>query len=326
MSPAQDKKPLIPRKWDATQIPSQHGRVAIVTGANSGIGYVTARELARYGAHVVLACRTASKGHAAVQSIQQEISATHRGDVGQVEFMQLDVGSLASVKAFTDDFKAKFNRIDLLINNAGIMGVPYTLTADGYESIFATNHLGHFALTAQLFELLKAGDAPRIVSLSSNLHTSAKVDPEVIVITKAKYKPLTAYGNSKLCNLLFAYELQRRLTAAGHTGVLSVAAHPGTTQTNILAETSKNVNSFSRFFLRVAQSLFCQEVEMGALPTLYAATAPDVRPGEYFGPQGLFSIKGYPRRVESNKKSHSEPLAAKLWSLSETMATRFNVE
>lgn len=330
MTQAQSSQSIVPAKWDARQIPSQFGKIAIVTGANSGIGYVVARELARKGAHVVLACRTAVNGEDAAKRIREEISATYQDEaVGKVEFMQLDVGSLANVRTFANAFRAKFDRLDLLVNNAGIFAVPYALTVDGFESQFATNHLGHFALAAQLFDLLKVSDASRVVSVSSNAHENAKlIGDEVVPMNQATYSAMGAYEISKLSNMLFTHELSRRLEAHGLSNVMAVAAHPGISRTNVIKATAKkNKNWFRRWLWRLFNSLpLFQDPKMGALPTLYAATASNVRTGQYFGPDGFKGLRGFPALATPSKESKSEMAATKLWSLSEYSANiRFHV-
>ncbi|DAZ96511.1 TPA: hypothetical protein N0F65_008062 [Lagenidium giganteum] len=283
----------VPAKWDATQLPDLTGKTAIVTGANSGIGYVTALELAKHGAHVVLACRNPQRGQQAVTKMQQEVGAA--GGKGTLEFMQLDTSSLKSVEEFANQFMGKHSQLHMLINNAGIMAVPHALTVDGFESQFATNHLGHFALTQRLFGVLKQSAPSRIVNVSSMAHKSASFDEEAIMTTADKYNPWTVYSNSKLSNLLFTFELDRRLKAAGVTNVLSVACHPGSTATNLISAPASNNSWMWRQTWKIAQCMpIFQTPEMGALPTLYAAAAPVVAGGDYFGPGAYTGWWGYP--------------------------------
>ncbi|GLE09028.1 hypothetical protein PINS_up020573 [Pythium insidiosum] len=329
-------------KWDASQIPDLHRKLAVVTGANSGIGFETALELARHGAHVVLACRNEARGREAVDKIrqtlqqdnanasseqpqqqQQQQQPRQQQQHGDVEFMQLDVSDLGSVQRFTQAFRASHDRLDLLINNAGIMAVGYATTVDGLESQLATNHLGHFALTAQLFDLLRQSAPSRIVNVSSKLHRSAsKFDEDEIMTPPSKYSPLSVYADSKLANLLFTAELTRRLEASGIEGVTAVACHPGVTATNLIAAPSENNSWFYRLMWKVTALLpIYQSVVMGALPTLYAATAPGVRGGEFYGSDGFDAMWGYPKLEEPSKQAKSLSAALKLWALSEQLTS-----
>ncbi|OLV15606.1 oxidoreductase [Deinococcus marmoris] len=288
--------------WSETDMPDQSGKVAIVTGANSGLGYETARALAQHGATVVMACRNAQKAEAAAG----RILAT--GPRGKVIPMSLDLGDLDSVRAFADDFKGRFERLDLLVNNAGIMVPPQGETAQGFETQFGVNHLGHFALTAQLIDVLNATPDARVVNLSSIAHRFGKIEFDDLNWKGREYKPMPAYGQSKLANLLFTYELQRRLQAAGKTTV-AVAAHPGYAATGLQGEGMNDG----------LMGLIAQTQEMGALPSMYAATAPGVEGGEFFGPSGLAEIAGHPQRVESNARSHDAETARQLWKASEEL-------
>ncbi len=291
------------KKWDATQMPDQSGRVAIVTGANSGIGFETAKGLAEKGAMVVMACRNQAKGESAASSIRQE------KPLGRVQAMTLDLSSLASVRAFVAEFSSKFDRLDLLINNAGVMALPKRLeTADGFEMQFGTNHLGHFALTGLFWDMLVKTPGSRVVNVSSGAHRAGRMAWDDLQ-SKKSYSPFGAYSQSKLANLLFTYELQRRLDRAGIQTV-ATAAHPGWTATNLQAHSG--VAGFLNPF-------FGQKPPMGALPTLYAATAPDVVPNGYYGPDGFLEMKGYPKRTESNTRSHDLEAAKRLWAVSEDL-------
>ncbi|KAF4035509.1 short chain dehydrogenase [Phytophthora infestans] len=214
-----NSRPQVPGNWDASQIPSQKGKVAVITGSNSGIGYETALQLARNGAHVVLACRNEERGREAEASIREALATIP--DAGTVELMQVDVSDLSSVKQFTEEFKKTHNRLNLLINNAGIMGGVYIKTVDGYERQFATNHLGHFALTAHFFDLVKESTPARIINVSSMTHRNATwaFDEDAIMVTnEPKYSQWLNYANTKLCNILFTFELDRRVKAAGLEG------------------------------------------------------------------------------------------------------------
>lgn len=308
-------------KWDATKIPSLVGKIAVVTGCNSGIGFVAALELARHGAFVILACRNEEKGKAAESQILKELEALPENEHGNAQFMQLDVSSLASVKNFAEAFKATYDRLDLLVNNAGIMAVPFALTVDGIESQFATNHLGHFALTAQLFDVLRKSDTARIVNVASLMHWFARMKLDRVVTPEDKYRAIEVYANSKLYNLLFMKELDRRLKAKGITNVQVMACHPGYSSTNLAVAPSTKSNWFMRFWWGIFVRLpLGQAAEMGALPTLYAATSPDAHSGEYFGPDSIMAVYGHPQLEKPINKSDSENHAARLWEESETLA------
>uniref|UniRef100_M4BZS0 Uncharacterized protein n=1 Tax=Hyaloperonospora arabidopsidis (strain Emoy2) TaxID=559515 RepID=M4BZS0_HYAAE len=315
-------QPQVPSNWNATHIPSQKDKVAIVTGANSGIGYCTALELARKGAHVVLACRNRERGLKAETDMRALLESV--SESGTVELMLVDMADLSSVHKFCEEFKKTHNRLDVLVNNAGIVGGAYTKTVDGYELQFATNYLGHFALTAQLFELLKKSEAARIVSVSSFLHRHASLffDEEKIMVTKPEeYGQVAAYTVSKLCNLLFTLELDRRLKAAKITNVVANAAHPGYCDTNIMKKAAQtNSDSWLWWLMfRTVAMVTPQSPEKGALSTLYAATSESATGGGYYGPKYL-ELYGLPARVDSSSLSKSEEAAAKLWSYSEKLA------
>jgi len=301
-------------KWTAKDLPDQSGRIAIVTGANSGLGLITARELARAGAEVVLACRNAEKGEAAVCAIGD--AAPH----ARVTLRPLDLGNLASVREFASRFASEHDRLDLLINNAGVMAAPRRLTDDGFESQFGTNHLAHFALTGLLVDRMTSEGA-RVVTVSSGMHRVGRIRFDDLH-GERKYGRWSAYGQSKLANLLFAFELDRRLRAAG-SPVKSVAAHPGYAATNLQ---SAAVPAHERFFMSITNVVFAQSAEMGALPTLYAAAAPDVEGGAYIGPGGLFEQRGHPARVDSAPASKDEEAARRLWDVSEELTgVRFSI-
>ena len=288
--------------WNADQLPDQTGRVAIVTGSNSGIGFETARVLAEKGATVVMACRNLDKANPKADEVRAGNPS------GTIEVMQLDLSDLESVRAFAEAFRAKHSRLDLLINNAGIMVPPYGKTAQGFETQFGVNHLGHFALTGSLLDLVLNTPGSRIVTVSSVAHLFGKIDFSDLNWENG-YKATAAYGQSKLANLLFTYELQRRLEVAGK-GTLAVAAHPGWTETN-LQKHSKPTEFMNRFF--------AQKPLMGALPTLYAATESDVQGAQYYGPSGFLEMNGPPKRVKSNRRSHDENVAERLWNISEDL-------
>jgi NAD(P)-dependent dehydrogenase (short-subunit alcohol dehydrogenase family) len=292
----------MPTHWTAENIPDLTGKVAIVTGANSGIGYEMARALARKQATVILACRNKDKGEAAVRQIAQEYPAA------KAELMPLDLSDLAAVRRFADEFARHYQRLDLLINSAGIMEIPFGKTADGFELQFGTNHLGHFALTGLLLDLSLHTPQARVVTVSSIMHRFGRIDFDNLN-GEQHYSRRGAYAQSKLANLLFTYELQRRFESAG-VDTIAVAAHPGWTATNL--------QSHSRMY-RTLNLFMAQQPRMGTLPALYAATAPDVHGGEYFGPRGLLEVRGYPTKVQSNGHSHDMAVAARLWAVSETL-------
>ncbi|MGD6745627.1 oxidoreductase [Streptomyces sp. BH106] len=295
--------------WSATDIPDQQGRTAVVTGANTGIGYVTARELARAGAHVVLACRSERRGVAALERLTSEV----RG--AQAEFARLDLGDLASVRGFAE---AREDRpLDLLVNNAGVMALPYGRTADGFETQFGVNHLGHFALTGLLLPGLLAAPAPRVVSVSSALHALANIDIADLN-SERKYGRWVAYGRSKTANLLFVHELARRVEAAG-AGLVVAAAHPGYAATELQARSAQmeGRRGMERFF-EVGNRFFGQPAATGALPTLRAATAPDVRPDDFYGPR-LAMWRGAPTKSWRASWTVNDAAGERLWAASEQL-------
>ena len=298
-------------QWTAANMPNLAGRVAVVTGANSGIGLEAARELARKGAHVILAARSEQKGSEAVAALREELPAA------KVELRLLDLADLGAVRAFAAAYRRDFSTLDLLVNNAGVMAIPYRKTVDGLEMQLGTNHFGHFALTGLLLESLLAAPAARIVTVSSGAHRTGKMDFGNLNWENGGYNTWRAYGRSKLANLLFAFELQRRLTQTGARAI-SVAAHPGYTATNLQAVGPRMENSaWKEAVMRSMNAMVAQPGPMGALPTLYAATAPDVQGGDYIGPDGLMEMRGYPRRVKATAAANSEADAAKLWARSE---------
>ena len=293
------------RKWSAGDVGDQTGRVAIVTGANRGIGLPTAEELSRRGARVVMACRSVESARAAAGRIGRANLS------GSVEVMELDLANLASIREFAEEYRRRFEQLDLLINNAGVMLPPLTRTADGFEVQIGTNHLGHFALTARLLKLLVETAGSRVVTVASTGHRFAAIDFDDLQWQARKYQPIRAYFESKLANLLFTYELQRRFDRAG-VQALAVAAHPGWTGTDLLR--------FSRV-LQWLSSFLAMSPLQGALPTLYAATAPDVQPGGYYGPDGFAQISGYPGQVRSSSASRDSAVAARLWTVSEELVS-----
>lgn len=295
------------KNWSAKDIPALTGKVAIVTGANAGIGFETALQLAAHGAHVTLACRNAGKAAEAADRIR----ATVKGAL--VDVSDLDLSSRASIDSFIARTSAENDRIDILVNNAGVMMCPEGKTEDGFETQFGTNHLGHFVLTAGLYPLLKKSKAGRIVALSSIAHKTGVMDFNNLNGEKG-YKPIAAYGQSKLANLLFAKELARRVSKAEDT-VLVVAAHPGWTSTELQRHTP---------LMRFLNLFFGQKPAQGALPSLYGATAPDATHGGYYGPSGFQELNGAPAPASVDKKAESTEDATKLWAVSEKLTnTKF---
>jgi len=290
--------------WTSENMPDQTGRVAIVTGANSGIGFETAKALAGKGAAVVVASRSGERGNSAVDDIGREMREA------RVEFMQLDLASLASVRTFGELFKARFQQLDLLINNAGVM-MPQTReeTEDGFELQFGTNHLGHFALTLLLMDRLIATEDSRIVNVSSSAQNFGTIDLDDPQWITRPYQRMPSYAASKIANMLFTLELQRRLDEAGvHT--FATSAHPGWTATNL----QRSTPTF-RFF----NPILAMKPWQGALPTLYAAVAEEAEPGGYYGPDGFSNWRGYPAPNEPAEASADAEAAKQLWELSEEL-------
>ncbi len=294
------------RRWTAADIPDQSGRTAVVTGANTGLGLETARELARRGATVVLAVRNMDKGEAAIDDLRASVPGA------QLTLQELDLGSLDSVRDAAGKLSADLDRIDLLINNAGVMYAPYSTTADGFELQIGTNHLGHFAFTGLVLPLLLDTDGSRIVTVSSVGHrilSSIDLDD---LHSEHGYNRVAAYGRSKLANLLFTYELQRRLAAA-KAPTSALAAHPGGSATELV----RHIPGADLGPMQALMRVVAQSAEMGALPTLRAATDPAAEGGDYYGPDGLFESRGHPVRVKSSSRSHDAELQAGLWRVSE---------
>jgi len=298
------------KKWTEAHMPAQTGKLAVVTGANSGIGYETALELVKKEATVVLACRTIAKA----EETKRKILQTHPS--AKLEPMEIDLASLASVKRFAQKFQEQFDQLDLLINNAGIMMPPYQVTEDGIENQLATNYIGHFALTGLLLPLLTQTPASRVVSLSSLAHKWSDIQFDDLHFEKG-YNKQKAYGQSKRACLMFAYELQRRLATAGYQ-TISLAAHPGISKTNL--------DRYFPAFIRPLGTLFLQNQHKGALPTLFAATARELKGGEYIGPDGFQEMRGHPKIVDSDETSKDKKVAERLWKVSEEMTNVFYLD
>ena len=298
--------------WAARDIPDLTGLPAIVTGANSGLGFHTALQLAIHGAPVVLACRQGRRGEDAAQQIRE------RAPRAQLEVAVLDLADLASVRRFARRFNETHAALAILVNNAGVMAIPHRQTADGFEMQFGTNHLGHFALTGLLLPTLLARKGARVVTVSSMVARIGSINFDDLQ-GERHYRRWRAYGQSKLANLLFAFELDRRVRAHG-LDLISVAAHPGYAATNLqTAGPRMEGKDLQARIAAFGNTLFAQPASMGALPEIYAAVAPGVQGGEYFGPDRFFGQRGYPTRVKAPKAAYDTAVAARLWEVSEQL-------
>jgi len=297
--------------WTTADIPDQAGRLVVITGATGGLGYETALALAGRGAEVVLTGRSDRKGTEALARIRAGFPRA------AISYETLDLASLASVASFAERFAARHDHLDLLINNGGVMMPPQRqTTADGFELQFGTNHLAHFALTSHLLPLLRAAAAPRVVNVSSGLHARGELNFDDLQAEKS-YDPMRTYGNSKLANLLFTFELQRRSDAGGW-GLMSNAAHPGWATTDLMAN-GPGADSLMVRLSRLAAPLFAQSPAGGALPQLYAATSPEAEKAGYYGPSGLFELKGPPGKSTISNKATDTAVARRLWDVSEQL-------
>jgi NAD(P)-dependent dehydrogenase (short-subunit alcohol dehydrogenase family) len=295
-------------RWNAEDIPDLSGKVMVVTGANSGLGFESSKEFARKGAKVVMACRSTKKGQASLDKIFEEIPDA------SAEVMHLDLANLKSIHQFVEKFKGKHDRLDVLLNNAGIMFTPHWKTEDGFEIQFGTNHLGHFALTGLLLDFVVKTPESRVVTVSSTGHSMGMMNFSDLNWEKSRYNTQGAYGRSKLANLLFTYELQRRFENNGINSI-AVAAHPGASDTNLMRHTNRILIAFLRIFL----GPLIQSAAMGALPQIRASVDSDVKGGEYYGPDGFREMRGSPILVQSNAASHNVSDAMKLWEVSEEL-------
>ncbi|HEY0796629.1 MAG TPA: oxidoreductase [Acidisarcina sp.] len=297
-------------KWTIADIPSLSGKRALITGANSGIGFQAARHLAIAGCTIVLACRDAAKGESARRRIRQEVPNA------DIEVAGLDLASLASTRAAGEAYLKSGQPLDLLINNAGVMAIPTRqTTVDGFEKQFGTNHLGHFALTGLLLPAILAAPAARVVTVASIAHKGAKMRFEDLQYTRG-YSPWPPYGQSKLANLLFAFELNRRLASAG-SAAISVAVHPGLSKTSIFSSTQGKGRGLKSRIAPTFMALLAQSDEQGAYPTLYGATSPHALGGHYYGPDGVLEWRGAPQEVKAKPQALDEAAAARLWEISE---------
>jgi len=298
-----------PGRWTTADIADQHGRTVLVTGANAGIGLETAAALAAHGATVVLACRDPAKAETAAARIRAAVPGA------AIETLRLNLASLASARLAAEQFRSRHRRLDLLINNAGVIHPAPALTEDGFELHLGINHLGHFALTGLLLDQLLAVPGSRIVTVSANGHRRGDIRPDDLMLWRGY---VAAYGRSKLANLMFTYELQRRLASAG-TQTIAVAAHPGNAQTTVGRDLPDWLRAVLSPRLRPFNSWLVQDAQMGALPTLRAATDPAVSGGDYYGPAGLGEFTGHPVRVTSNARSHDAGTQRLLWEASERL-------
>jgi NAD(P)-dependent dehydrogenase (short-subunit alcohol dehydrogenase family) len=300
------------KPWTADDMPELSGQTIIVTGGNSGIGYEAALQFARRHAHVILACRNVEKANSAANQILAS------SPDAKAEVMELDLSSLESIRRFADAFHNSHRSLNALINNAGVMAIPYRRTDDGFEMQFGTNHLGHFALTGLLLDALLACEGARVVNVASGAHRMGRIRFDDLQSQHGYYKWL-AYGQSKLANLLFTFELQRRADATG-TKLLAVACHPGYAATNLQgAGPRMQGSSGMESFWKMMNSTFAQSSAMGALPTLYAATSPEVRGGDYIGPDGFAEMWGNPTTVKCSNAAKDAAVAARLWEISEQL-------
>lgn len=289
-------------------LPDQTGRLMIVTGANTGLGFETTRMLAEKGATVVMACRNLQKAEAARARIAEAVPDA------SLEVLEIDLASMSSVRAFADAFLARHDRLDVLINNAGVMMPPFTKTEDGFELQFAANYLGHFLLTARLMDVIRATEGSRVVSLSSIAHRRGRIDFDDLQ-SEDGYSASDAYAQSKLACLLFAYELQRRLEAVGDDTTISTAAHPGVATTELARHLPSLLYTVARYTIA---PFLTHSAEAGARPTMLAAIG-EAGGGDYFGPTGFKEMKGAPGHASSTRQARDEDLARRLWEVSEEL-------
>lgn len=298
--------------WTASDMPDQSGRVVIITGANSGLGLESTRELAGRGATIVMACRSLERGNGAREEVLKTVPDA------QLQVMQLDNASLDSVRAFADAFLAEYDRLDFLINNAGVMAIPRQETDDGFEMQIGVNHLAHFALTGSLLDILTGTPKARVHSTSSSAAFNASLDLDDLMGEK-EYSRWGAYGQSKLANAAFATELDRRLKAAGHDTIAN-SSHPGLVMTNLQSNSLEQSGApfVERMLYRIAAPLLAQDISMGVLPQLYASTAPEARGGVFYGPK-TFRLRGYPAEQKCNDALDNPRLLARFWEASEAL-------
>ncbi|MFB6216026.1 MAG: oxidoreductase [Candidatus Aenigmatarchaeota archaeon] len=297
--------------WTEEEMGDLGGKTVVVTGANSGLGYAATKKLARHGAEVVMACRSSEKSREALKSIKRDIPDP------EVILMELDLADLDSVRSFAGEFRRRYDSLDVLCNNAGVMALPRRETEDGFEMQLGVNHLGHFALTAHLMDLI-IDSGGRVVNQSSMAHENGEMDFNDLMMEE-EYSKWGAYSRSKLANLLFTYELDRRLKEIG-SEACSVACHPGVSDTDLFRKGPRMEGSKIKLLLgSVLTGIFGQSPDRGCLPMLYAATSADIDGGEYIGPDGFKSMRGYPEKQESSEASHDGKDARKLWERSEEL-------
>ncbi|HAS12533.1 MAG TPA: short-chain dehydrogenase [Acidimicrobiaceae bacterium] len=298
--------------WNRSDIGDLRGRTAVVTGANSGLGLESARALAAAGARVLLACRDAERARGALDSVATEATGA------EPEVVRLDLADLDSVTAAAEDVAGRVDRLDILLNNAGVMAIPLRRTAQGHEAQFGTNHLGHFALTGRLLPVLLAAGQPRVVTTSSFMHHMGRMRWDDLDWQRG-YRKWEAYGQSKLANLLFTFGLDRRARAAG-TSLVAAGAHPGYASTELQRRGPEmSGNKVMAVAMGLANRAVAQTPEGGALPQLYAAVSPEVQGGDYLGPGGLFELRGSPSKVRAAKRAYREADAERLWQASEEL-------
>lgn len=298
--------------WTTDDIPDLEGRVIVVTGANSGLGLETTRALVAHGAHVIMACRNADKARRAAATVET------KGGPGRADPWSLDLADLGSIEAFARRFVDRYDHLHGLCNNAGVMTLPYAKTVDGFEMQLGTNHLGHYALTGRLLPVLLATDDSRVVTVSSLMHHVGRMRWDDLQ-GERRYGEWTAYGQSKLANLLFCFELQRRLEAA-KARTISLASHPGYAATDLqLVGARQKGSSWRESLFGLGGRLLAQSPAMGALPSLYALVADEPRGGDFIGPGGFLQMWGYPRRVEASATAKNPELAARLWGVSQAL-------
>lgn len=301
-------------KWTAADIAPQHGKRYIVTGANSGLGLETTVGLAAAGATVLMTCRDPARAASALADVKRRVPSA------QVEPATLDLADLASVRAFAQTQVQHNERLDGLINNAGVMALPFQRTHDGFEMQIGTNHLGHFALTGLLLDLLLATPGARVINVASLAHNwTPGLDLDDLNFERHRYNKWDAYSKSKLANLVFHFELDRRLRKRPGS-MVAVAAHPGYSATNLMfVGPAQRKSAFGRWTMQLGNALFSQPADVGALPTLYAATGADVSSGDYIGPDGWRQLRGHPRKVGCRRAARDEETGARLWALSEKL-------
>lgn len=310
------------QRWTADRVPDQTGRAFVVTGATSGLGLATTRAIARRGGRVILAVRDEEKGREVVEGLVAPGAGDRPPDARLLDVRRLDLADLDSVRAFAARLREEYPRLDVLVNNAGVMAPPRTLSAQGHELQFATNHLGHFALTGLLLDLLAAGRDPRVVTVSSINHRQGSLRFDDLDGERG-YAPMAFYNQSKFANAVFGRELHLRLTGAG-SPVRSVLAHPGYTATNLQTRDTRGLTRL--VFGRIGNPLLAQSPERGALPQLYAATDPSVEGGEFIGPDGPAELRGAPTRVRLSDAATDADTGRRLWDVSEDLTgVRFPV-